>query len=250
MVPGRGRGDPSAGVPARPAGARERGRTFDSGMAPAPRDRRRFHGHIAGAGTAEGTRVVAGIWDRSPLGAFADVMVARADGHRVLLAPDERVASFVAGTYRFDEVLEVPVRVSRPSPSAPGWPAGRWRVDAGPLHAELVVGARTGLGHVLRLQPPGVRLTRSWALAVGPLARLLLPGVQTAGTAGAGRLEWYAAQDQHAIVAVRATWDGADLGALRLVSPSPAFGFSSTPERPSLVRVVSTVEVPAVGATG
>ncbi|MEE6272051.1 hypothetical protein V2J56_01665 [Georgenia sp. MJ206] len=210
------------------------------------RDRRqRFHGHIAGVGTEEGTRFVVGVWDRSPLGAFADVMVERPDGRRILLAPDERVARFVAGTYRFDEVHQVPVRVSRPAGAARGTPGGDWSVRAGPLEATFGVGGGTALGRLLRLQPPGVSLTRGWALAVSPLARLVLPGVRTVGTAGGGRREWYSARHEHRIVTVRAAWDGNDLGGLRPVSPPPAFGFSSTPARPSLVRVVSTVELVA-----
>ena len=57
-----------------------------------------FHGFIAGMGTAEGTRLVVGHWPESPLGSFSDVMVERADGHRMLLAPSEEVAGFVAAT--------------------------------------------------------------------------------------------------------------------------------------------------------
>src|SRR4051794_37547125 len=46
-----------------------------------------FDGWIAGVGTREGTRAVLGRWSSSPWGAFADVMVERPDGHRILLAP-------------------------------------------------------------------------------------------------------------------------------------------------------------------
>jgi hypothetical protein len=34
-----------------------------------------FDGHIAGIGTASGLRAVVGIWQQSPFGPFADVMV-------------------------------------------------------------------------------------------------------------------------------------------------------------------------------
>lgn len=213
-------------------------------MASSSRDRRhRFHGHIAGVGTEEGTRAVVGIWARSPLGAFADVMVERPDGHRLLLAPSADVADFVAGTYQFDETRLVPVVVRRPPHATPGRPDGEWAVVAGPLSVAFRVAGRTALGRLLGLQPPVLGLSKGWARAVSPLARLVLPGVQTVGTAGGGRREWYAARDEHRVIAVRATWEGADLGSLRPVVPPPAFGFSSTPARPSLVRVVSTVEL-------
>ena len=72
-------------------------------VAPAAQ-RRRFHGRIAGVGSASGVRVVVGRWDRTPWGPFSDAMVALPSGHRLLLAPTERVADFIASTYTFDEV--------------------------------------------------------------------------------------------------------------------------------------------------
>ena len=70
-----------------------------------------MQGAIAGVGSTSGVRVVVGRWDRSPLGAFADAMVAEADGRRVLLAPSQEVADFVAATYSFDEVRIEPLTV-------------------------------------------------------------------------------------------------------------------------------------------
>ena len=60
-------------------------------MSSVTRVRERFSGRIAGVGSASGVRIVVGRWDDSPWGAFADVMVEDAAGHRVLLAPSERV---------------------------------------------------------------------------------------------------------------------------------------------------------------
>ncbi len=107
----------------------------------------RFDGWIAGLGTAAGLRVVAGIWPRSPLGAFADVMVERPDGHRLLLAPSPEVADFVAGTYLFDEVRVGPVHARTDGV--------RWRVDAAPLALGFTVGRRAPLGVLLRAVPGG-----------------------------------------------------------------------------------------------
>jgi hypothetical protein len=63
-----------------------------------------FTGHIAGAGTGSGLRIVVGAWADSPFGAFTDVMLQTADDERVLLAPDEAIAEFVSTTYEFDRV--------------------------------------------------------------------------------------------------------------------------------------------------
>ena len=189
----------------------------------------RFRGHIAGVGTTSGVRVVVGRWDESPYGAFADVMVETAAGHRVLLAPTQEVADFVASTYTFDEVRIEPIALDD------------WVLSSASLTLELEVGARTGLGRLLRLVPPKLAESPAWCTVTDPVARVVLRGVRTRGTAGNGRREWYGATDVHAITAATGSFDGADLGTLTPVTPAPRFGFSSTPKRPSVTAVVTTV---------
>jgi hypothetical protein len=215
-----------------------RGARYRGPVPPRPpaghRTRWRFAGSITGLGTREGTRVVVGHWPVSPFGPFVDVMVERADGHRILLAPDDGVAEFISSTYRFDEVVKVPVTVASDG--------AYHAVRAGPLHLWFVVGRRTALGHLLRLVPAALVETPGWAQLTDRIAGLVLPGVRTLGTAGGGRREWYAARDLQRVDAARLRWDGADLGDLRPVDPPARFGFSSTPAGPSHVTVVSTVE--------
>ncbi|MBN0040546.1 hypothetical protein JN535_10265 [Cellulosimicrobium cellulans] len=229
----------------------------------------RFRGRIAGWGTASGTRVVVGRWDASPFGVFADVMVERPDGERILLAPAPPVADLVAATYRFDRVEVCPVSVTDLDPEAvidrpkfsfvrpglylgrPGFYPGRpgvplaegvaWRVVAGPLEARLGVGPRTVLGHVLRAVPRRVTTSRHLTLLTDPVARVLLRGVRTRGSAGLGRTERYGATDVHALVTADTRWDGEPLGDLRDVDPPVRFGFGSTPRRPSVTDVVTTI---------
>jgi hypothetical protein len=207
--------------------------------------RDRFRGAIAGVGTTSGVRVVVGRWPDSPFGGFADAMIEDADGHRLLLAPTDEVAEFVAATYTFDEVRIEPVTVAV---SAPG-PA-TWRLRATSLELELTVGARTALGHVLHAVPRPLAESPAWCALTDPVARLVLRGVRTRGSAGGGRREWYAATDHHALTAVRGRFAGADLGALAPVDPAPRFGFSSTPRRPSVTTVVTTVELPTGRSRG
>ena len=71
----------------------------------------------------------------------------------------------------------------------------------------------------------------------------LLRGVRTRGAALAGRREWYGATDVHAVTSLAGTYDGGDLGTLAPVDPPCRFGFSSTPRRPSVTTVVTTVDV-------
>jgi hypothetical protein len=193
----------------------------------------RFDGFIAGLGTASGLRAVVGHWPRSPLGAFTDVMVEGADGHRVLLAPDLRVAEFVAGTYVFDEVRIEPVtaRVD----------GARWSVEAASLTAAFAVGRRPLLGALLRAVPRPLATHPRWIGAIDAVARRVLPGVRTRGSAARGREEYYGALDLHRITGASVRFDGADAGGLAPVDPPVRFGFGSTPRSPSLTRVVTLV---------
>lgn len=197
--------------------------------------RQRFEGAIAGIGSTSGVRVVVGRWDRSPLGSFADAMVAEADGRRVLLAPSQEVADFVAATYTFDEVRIEPLTVEGET---------RWLVRSPSLLLDLELGHRTTLGRLLRAVPTAVGTSPAWCAVTDPVARVVLRGVRTRGSAGNGRREWYAATDHHVLRSATGSYDGVDLGALRPVSPEPGFGFSSTPTRPSVTSLVTTVEVP------
>ena len=193
----------------------------------------RFDGCIAGLGTAAGLRVVVGHWPISPFGAFTDVMVERPDGHRMLLAPTEEVAAFVAGTYRFDEVCRIPVTTTVRD--------DHWEVHAGPLDLAFDVGPRPPLGLLLRAVPRPLATDPRWISAVDLVARRVLPGVRTRGSAGQGRREYYAALDLHRVRAASVAWHGVDQGGLAPVDPPVRFGFGSTPRTPSLVRVVTLV---------
>jgi len=189
----------------------------------------RFRGAIAGVGSTSGVRVVVGRWDESPYGAFADVMVETASGHRVLLAPTAEVADFVEATYSFDEIRIEPVAVDG------------WSVRSRSLTLDLTVGDRTALGWLLRLVPRGVAESTWWCSVTDPVARVVLRGVRTRGSAKDGRREWYGATEVRTVEAMTGAFDGSDLGALAPVHPAPGFGFSSTPPRPSVTDLVTTV---------
>lgn len=196
-------------------------------------ERLTFDGWIAAVGTGSGTRVVVGHWLRSPFGTFSDVMLEGADGQRLLLAPTDRTAEYVAGIYHFDEVRTVPVSVHRAD--------SVWDVAAGPLALRFAVGRRGVLGLALRAVPAPLARRPAWAALVDVPARLL-PGVRTRGSSRPGCRQWYAARDLRPIDRAAASLDGVDLGPLAPVVPPVRFGFGSAPAAPAVVRVVSTVE--------
>lgn len=199
--------------------------------------RDRFRGHIAGVGSSSGVRLVVGHWRESPLGVFTDVMVATRTGERVLLAPSTEVADYVGATYTFDRVEIGPVVLTGD---------GReWHVSAPALDLRLRLGTRPLLGRLLGLVPPRLAAAPSWTLLTDPVSRVVLRGVRTRGSAGGGRREFYGATDLRRIEAIEGTWEGRPLGVLGWVVPDPRFGFGSTPERPSVTAVVTTVQLPA-----
>ncbi|MDP3893612.1 hypothetical protein [Nocardioides sp.] len=194
--------------------------------------RSRFEGQIAGVGSASGVRVVIGAWSSSPLGSFADAMVELPSGHRLLLAPRVEVADFIASTYTFDEIRIEPVDVT----------VGEdWKLLSPSLTLGLTLGRRTPLGRVLRCVPDRVATSPAWCTVTDPFARLALRGVRTRGTAREGRREYYGATDTREIVSLSGRLESRELGALAPVDPPCRFGFSSTPRRPSVTTVVTTV---------
>jgi hypothetical protein len=191
-----------------------------------------FVGHIAGLGTASGTRIVIGIWAESPYGPFADVMLEDPSGHRTLIAPRREVAEFVASTYAFDEVRVEPVSVEC---------GHEWSVHTRSLQVRFTPGRRLWVSPLLRLVPAPLRRTAWWARLCNPVAARLMPGVRTHGTAGGGRSEWYAATGVRKLVGARATWLGEELGTLAPVTPPVRFGFASAPAQPTLTALTSYV---------
>jgi hypothetical protein len=145
--------------------------------------RSRFRGEIAGIGSSSGVRVVVGRWESTPLGAFGDAMVETATGHRVLLAPSQEVADFIAATYTFDEVRLEPFEVSGTG--------DRWTVRSPSLSLDLTAGRRTPLGWALHALPRRLAESPAWCTLTDPVARVVLRGVRTKGTAGGDRREYY-----------------------------------------------------------
>jgi len=186
-----------------------------------------MNGTISSTGFASGDRFVVGHWERSPIGPTVDVMWARPDGTRVLLAPDDLTAEFVTSVYSFDEVLVVSFDVmSQPD---------HLRLSAGTVRLDLRAGAT-----VIRLPPRPLWFTR-WVER--PVARTVL-GVRTWGTSPTGVQEWYQAVSCKFLRSASGSVDGEDLGAMAPLHPVCGFGFSESPRRPSMVRVRPVLGVP------
>ncbi len=73
------------------------------------------------------------------------------------------------------------------------------------------------------------------------MAQLIMKGVSTRGSAGNGRTEFYGAYDVQRIESLSGSWRGQELGQLTDVEPPVRFGFGSTPARPALTSLVTTI---------
>jgi hypothetical protein len=193
-----------------------------------------FAGHIAGAGTGSGLRIVVGAWDRSPFGAFIDVMLQTADDERVLLAPDDTVAEFVASTYQFDriEVGEV----------SGGLDTDGLTVTTESFEARIGIGGPAAVDRLLRLVPRRLATSPRWLRVVDPLASRVVPGVHTYGTAGNGRVEYYGVRRSRHIAAIDGHNGGVPFGGLAPLRPPVSFGFSSAPSSPQIVSLTTTID--------
>jgi hypothetical protein len=200
-----------------------------------------FVGAIAAGGFTTGEQVVVGMWRRSPLGAFVDVMWVRPDGHRVLLAPSRVVRDYVADVYAFDDRRVVEV--------SGGFDGRRVSVVAGPLRLVLEPARRDWRSWVFAARPRGLRRSPAWLQVedrlAGPLGRPLLggaPGVRVAGTTPGGQREWYGVDDYRRVRHGALTVDGRDAGPLSDLRPDLGVGLSAFPTRPALVQLATLIE--------
>jgi hypothetical protein len=193
-----------------------------------------FTGHIAGAGTGSGLRIVVGVWGDSPLGAFADVMLQTADDERVLLAPDESIAEFVSTTYTFDrlEVGAVSAELD----------ADDLTVTTQSFDATIGIGGPAPVDRLLRLVPRPLATSPRWLRTIDPVAARIVSGVRTYGTAGNGRVEYYGARRSRRITAIDGHYRGVPFGGLAPLRPPVKFGFSSAPPSPQIVAVTTTID--------
>ena len=182
-------------------------------------------GSITSVGFSSGHRFVVGHWPESPIGAFADIMWARPDGSRALIAADE-AAAFVTSVYPFDEVDVQKVLVA--------FEGRRLTVRARDLRLSLEL----GLGRFVVPFPPRPRLVTG---TVENLCANALLGVRTHGVSPTGVSEWYRTRSLRWVSEASASLHGESLGPMGTVRRPLGFGFTDPPRRPC--RVVLRVDL-------
>ncbi len=175
-----------------------------------------------------------GAWEQSPFGAFTDVMLQTAGDERILLAPDDAVAEFVASTYQFDRVETGDVSADLG--------ADALTITAESFDARIGIGGPTRIDRLLRLVPRRLAATPRWLRAIDPIAARVVPGVHTYGTAGNGRVEYYGVRRSRRITGIEGHYRGVPFGGLAPLRPPVSFGFSSAPPSPQIVSVTTTID--------
>lgn len=197
-----------------------------------------LEGAIAGLAFESGDAFVAGLWRSGPVGPMTDVMWARPDGRRLLLAPTPEAAGFIGGVYAFDEtrVVRCGHRLGE----------GAFAVTAG----DLVLHGDLGPPHRLfGLRPRRLRRSLAWVAVEDAAARAIgrfviggAEGVRLRGTTPGGQREWYRIDGYRPLVSARGELGGEDLGRLTPLRPDLGFGFSGFPRRPALVTCSPVIE--------
>ncbi len=201
--------------------AKERG---DEQMSVAKMSNEIFKGRVISSGFQTGDMVVIGDWSDSPQGAFTNLMWAKPDGTRVLIAPSEELGDFVSSLYSFDEVIVSSMEIERTKKSI------EVECDLGR------VSMRWGMNVPLPFSRP------RWFIAniEAPFARLFF-GTKTHGTTRNGRKEWYHVRGLSRMKSVELELDGRSSNQMTGMAPSACFGFSNPPRMPLSVRVDSHI---------
>ena len=201
--------------------AKERG---DEQMSVAKMSDEVFKGRVISSGFQTGDMVVIGDWSDSPQGAFTNLMWAKPDGTRVLIAPSEELGDFVSSLYSFDEVIVSPMEIERTEKS---------------IEVECDLGRvcmKWGLNVPLPFSRP------RWFIAniEAPFARLFF-GTKTHGITRNGRKEWYHVRGLSRMKSVELELEGRSSNQMTDMAPSACFGFSNPPRMPLSVRVDSHI---------
>jgi hypothetical protein len=166
-------------------------------------------------------------------------MWGKPDGTRVLLAPNELVASFVSSIYDFDviEIAEISIQELRDG----------FGLTAGPLTLAITAGKARPIFH---LRPSFLRRSLLWTRienavlrrAVGHLVLKGAEGVRSYGRTRTGIRQWYRIDEYRPILAAFGSVAGRDLGPLRPLHPKLGVGFSEFPQQPAVVRCSPVLE--------
>jgi hypothetical protein len=183
-----------------------------------------FEGRVISSGFSTDDMMVIGDWDNSPFGPFTDLMWAKPDGTRVLIAPTQEIAAYVSSLYSFEEVVVTPLGISKGKRSIEvNYDLGRVSMTWG---RALPLPFRRPLWFIANIE--------------APFARIFF-GTKTHGTTRNGWKEWYHVRGLSRLISAEIEIDGRASSRMTGSTPGACFGFSNPPRMPLSVRVDSHI---------
>ena len=185
-----------------------------------------FEGRITSCGFDSGDRIVIGIWESSPFGSFADIMWAKPDGTKILIAPNNEIGNYINSLYDFDEIRIEEIKIERKPKEI--------------FFSCTDISCQFNWGKEISLL---VKRRPLWFVStIEYFFGWLMFGTKTHGKTKNGRKEWYVVDKISRLKGAKAEITGKDLGVYCKFYPKANFGFSDPPKMPASVLVRSHIE--------
>ena len=185
-----------------------------------------FEGRITSCGFSSGDRLVIGIWKKSPFGDFADIMWAKSDGTKILIAPNNEIGDYISSMYNFDIIKIEEIKLEERK--------NMIKLETEDIHCHFEW--NKGIPFIIKKRP-------LWFVAsIEYLFGWLIFRTKTYGKTKDGKKEWYVVDRLSKLTLAKAFIGDKNLGEFTDFFPKANFGFSDPPKMPSSVLVRSHIE--------
>ena len=184
-----------------------------------------FEGDIFSSGFDSNNRIVIGNWKDSPFGKFTDIMWAKPNGERVLIAPNKEISEFITKLYDFDKIIISEFNIEENS--------NHLIVKANEINCEL----KWSKGIQIPFNRP-LWLISSIEYVFG----LIFFKTKTHGITKNKKQEWYAVNRISKLNSIKITINGNDLGDMTKFEPKASFGFSEPIRKPAAISLKTHIE--------
>ncbi len=185
-----------------------------------------FEGRITSCGFSSGDRIVIGTWINTPFGSFSDIMWAKPDGTKVLIAPNQKIANYISSLYDFDIIKIEKLDIESDE--------NMMKIETKNLNCHFEWSR--GVSFLIKKRP-------LWFVAsIEYFFGWLIFGTKTYGKTKNGKKEWYAVDRLSRLTLADVEFNGKNLGGQTKFHPKANFGFSDPPKMPCSALVRSHIE--------
>ncbi|MDC0851570.1 hypothetical protein OAQ40_00745 [Euryarchaeota archaeon] len=185
-----------------------------------------FEGRITSCGFSSGDRLVIGSWKKSPFGIFADIMWAKSDGTKVLIAPNKEIGNYISSMYNFDIIKIEEIKLEETQ--------NMIKLETEDINCYFEW--NKGIPFIIKKRP-------LWFVAsIEYFFGWLMFRTKTHGKTKDGKEEWYVVDRLSKLTLAKAFIGDKNLGEFTDFYPKANFGFSDPPKMPSSVLVRSHIK--------